>query len=104
MQIALIDSFVVPEESRRAFLQRVRQSGEILKTLPGFIEGYVYEKKSGESDVSIVTTAVWRDAKAVEHAKAIMAAEYQKQGANPADIMKSLDVRASRSLFSREPY
>jgi hypothetical protein len=38
----------------------VRQSAEILKKLPGFVEGHVYEKKSGESDVNIVTPAVWR--------------------------------------------
>jgi heme-degrading monooxygenase HmoA len=66
MQIVLIDSFVVPDGSKEAFLQRVRQSGDILKTSPGLIEGYVYEKKSGDSDVNVVTTAVWQDEKALK--------------------------------------
>jgi heme-degrading monooxygenase HmoA len=69
MEVVVIDSLVVPEESREVFLQRVRLSAEILKKVPGFVEGYVYEKKSGESDVNIVTTAVWKDEEAFENAK-----------------------------------
>jgi heme-degrading monooxygenase HmoA len=104
MEIVVIDSFVVPQESKEAFLQRVRQSAEILKKLTGFINGEVYEKKSGDSDVNIVTTAVWRDEEALEHGKNAMAAEYRKMGTNPGEIMKSLGVHSSRSLYSRSPY
>ena len=104
MEVAVIDSLVVPEESKEVFLQRVRQSAEILKKLPGFVEGYVYEKKSGESDVNIVTTAVWKDEEAVENAKRAILREFSKQGTNPAEIMKSLRVQVSRSLYSRSPY
>src|SRR4051794_35168368 len=67
-EVVLIDSLFVPESSMEAFLQRVPQSAQILKTLPGFIDGFVYEKKSGDTDVNIVTTAVWRDEKAFENA------------------------------------
>jgi heme-degrading monooxygenase HmoA len=104
MEVVVIDSLVVPEESKEVFLQRVRQSAEILKKLPGFVEGYVYEKKSGEGEVNIVTTAVWKDEEAVENAKKTILAEFSKQGTNPAEIMKSLRVRFSRSLYSRSAY
>ena len=104
MEVVVIDSLVVPEESKEVFFQRVRQSAEILKKLPGFVEGYVYEKKSGEGDVNIVTTAVWKDEEAVENAKKTILAEFSKQGTNPAEIMKSLRVRFSRSLYSRSSY
>jgi heme-degrading monooxygenase HmoA len=104
MEVVVIDSLVVPEESKEVFLQRVRQSAEILKKLPGFVEGYVYDKKSGEGDVNIVTTAVWKDQEALENAKKVIVAEFRKQGTNPAEIMKSLRVQASRSIYTRSPY
>jgi heme-degrading monooxygenase HmoA len=104
MEVVVIDSLVVPEESKEIFLQRVRQSAEILKKLPGFVEGYVYEKKSGEGDVNIVTTAVWKNEEAIENAKKAMATEFSKQGTNPAEIMKSLRVQASRSIYTRSQY
>ncbi len=104
MEVVVIDSLVVPDESKEVFLQRVQQSAELLKKLPGFVEGYVYEKKSGESDVNIVTTAVWKDEEAFENAKKAMVTEFCKQGTNPAEIMKSLRVQVSRSLYSRSPY
>ena len=90
MEVVVIDSLVVPEESKEVFLQRVDQSAEILKKVPGFVEGYVYEKKSGESDVNIATTAVWKDQEAFENAKKAIVTEFGKQGTNPAEIMKSL--------------
>jgi heme-degrading monooxygenase HmoA len=104
MEVVVIDSLVVPEASKEVFLQRVRQSAEILKKLPGFVDGYVYEKKGGESDVNIVTTAVWKDEEALENARAAIVTEFRKQGTNPAEIMKSLRVQSSRSLYSRSPY
>jgi heme-degrading monooxygenase HmoA len=104
MEVVLIDSFVVPQESKEVFLQKVHQSAEILKKLPGFVAGEVYEKTSGDSDVNIVTTAVWKDEEALENAKNAMAASYREMGTNPGEIMKSLGVHSSRSLYSRSPY
>jgi heme-degrading monooxygenase HmoA len=104
MEVVVIDSLVVPGQSKEMFLQRVRQSAEILKKLPGFVEGYVYDKKSGEGDINIVTTAVWEDEEALENAKKAIVTEFRKQGTNPAEIMKSLRVQASRSIYTRSPY
>jgi heme-degrading monooxygenase HmoA len=104
LEVVLIDSFFVPEVSKEAFVQRVTNSAQTLKTLPGFIEGFVYVKTSGESDVNIVTTAVWKDEAAFENAKKAVLAEFRKQGTDPAAIMKTLGVRASRSIYSRSPY
>jgi len=49
LEIVLIDKFVVPEESKSKFLQEVHKSAALLRTLPGFVEGFVYEKTGGES-------------------------------------------------------
>lgn len=58
MEVVLIDKFIVPEESKAAFLAEVRKSAAFLRTLPGFVEGFVYENMDGESRHNVVTTAV----------------------------------------------
>jgi heme-degrading monooxygenase HmoA len=40
MQKILIDKFIVPEESRAPFLERAHKVQSLLKTLPGFVEGF----------------------------------------------------------------
>jgi hypothetical protein len=55
VEIVLIDRFIVPEESKAKFLEEVRKSSAFLRTLPGFIEGFVYERTDGESGSNIVT-------------------------------------------------
>jgi len=104
MNIALVDSFIVPEANRDAFLQRVHQSAEILKSLPGFLEGHIYVKKAGDSELNVVTTALWKDEEAFKNAGVVMAGEYRKQGKAPTEIMKELGVRVSRGVYSRTAY
>ena len=40
MEKVLVDAFIVPEESREAFLEGARRVQRFLKTLPGFVEGF----------------------------------------------------------------
>lgn len=58
MEIVLMDKFIVPEESKARFLEEVHKSAAFLRTLPGFVEGFVYEKTDGDSRNNVVTTAV----------------------------------------------
>lgn len=104
MEIVLIDKFVVPEESLAAFLQAVRQSAAFLRTLPGFVEGFVYEKREGDSRHNVVTTAVWQDEEAYQNAKKAAAEGFKKIGFNPPEIMKSLRVEMERAVYRRSPY
>ena len=60
MQKVLIDLFVVPEESRSEFLKTARSAQNFIKTLTGFVEGFLYEKKDGGSRCNLATTAVWK--------------------------------------------
>ena len=104
MQVVLIDTFVVPEASRLALVEKAKESAAYLRTLPGFVEGYIYEKTSGESSHSIVTTAVWQDQAAFENAKKSAAAEFQRKGFNPQEIMSKLNVTVQRAVYQRSPY
>jgi heme-degrading monooxygenase HmoA len=104
MEVVLIDKFIVPEESKGEFLEAVRSSATFLRTLPGFVEGFVYEKTDDESRHNIVTTAVWKDEEAFQNAKKSAAEEFKRIGFNPPEIMKKLKVEIERGVYRRSPY
>jgi len=104
VEVVLIDKFIVPEESKVAFLAEVRNSSALLRTLPGFVEGFVYENVHGGSRHNFVTTAVWKDEDAFQNAKKRAAEEFQKIGFNPPEIMKRLKVEMERGIYGHSPY
>jgi|SRR5579871_5079252 len=104
MQIALIDTFIVPEESKAALLERSRAVQSFLKTLPGFVEGYVYEKKAGDNRHNVITTAVWENEEALENAKQTVAEEQQRQNFNIQEFRKQLKIEVERGIYERFPY
>ena len=104
MQKVLIDTFVVPEESKSTFLERSRQVQTFLRTLPGFVEGFVHEKVDGNGRFNVVTTAVWENDAAYENDRKATAEEFQRVGFNPQEMMKRLKVEVQRSVFRRSPY
>ena len=104
MEIVLIDKFIVPEESKEEFLRQVHKSADFLRTLPGFVEGFVYEKTDGESRHNVMTTAVWRDEEAFQNAKKSAAEGFKKIGFNPPEIMKNLKIEIDRAVYLRSSY
>ena len=104
MQQVLIDTFIVPEESRAEFLENTRGVQEFLKTLPGFVEGYLYEKKDGANRHNMITTAVWESEEAYENARKAALAEYQRRGFNPQELARRLRVEGERGVYERSPY
>jgi heme-degrading monooxygenase HmoA len=104
METVLIDAFAVPEESRAAFLEQARKAQAFARTLPGFVEGYIYQRKGGESRYNFLTTAVWESEEAFENAKRTVASEYQRQGFNPQEMTRKLGIEMLRSTYDRSPY
>jgi heme-degrading monooxygenase HmoA len=104
MEKVLIDKFIVPEESIAEFLSEIRKSASFLRTLPGFVEGFVYEKEDGASRHNVVTTAVWQSEQAFENAKKTAMAEFQEIGFNPQEIMSRLKIGMERGVYERSPY
>jgi heme-degrading monooxygenase HmoA len=104
MQKILIDTFVVPEEFKSAFLEQVRKSASFLRTIPGYVEGYIYEKTGGESAYNVVTTAVWESEEAFINAREAALAGFKKIGFNPQQIITDLNVTMQRAVYEREPY
>ena len=103
MEIVLIDRFAVPKESMPEFLQAVHHSSSFLRTLPGFVEGFVFQNTDGGRQ-NVITTAVWADEDSFQNARKAAAVEFQKRGFNPPEIMKRLGVELERGVFSRSPY
>jgi heme-degrading monooxygenase HmoA len=104
MEIVLIDTFIVPEESKAEFLEGARTVQSFIKTLPGFVEGFLYEKKDGTSAHNFLTTAVWRNEEAFENARQSVAIEFRKQGFNPQETRQRLKIESTRSTYERVPY
>jgi heme-degrading monooxygenase HmoA len=104
MQKVLIDKFVVPEESKAQFLERSRTVQSFIKTLPGFVEGFLYEKKDGESRYNYVTAAVWESEDAFENASKAVAAEHKRQGYDPQEARKKLRIESERAIYEKSPY
>ena len=104
MERVLIDTFIVPEESKPAFLEGARRVQSFLRTLPGFVEGFLYEKEDEESRYNFLTTAVWESEAALENAKRAVAVEFQKLGFNPQETTKRLTIESVRSTYERSSY
>ena len=104
MQTVLIDKFVVREESRTAFLEASRKIQGVLKALPGFVEGFVHEKREGAGRDDIVTTAVWENEDAYNSARKAMGIKLQELGLDPQEIMRRLNVEMERGVYVRSAY
>ena len=103
-EVVLIDTFIVPTENKGALVEKAMDSAKFLRTVTGFLEGYIFEKIAGSGTFNVVTTAVWRDEAAFENAKKAAAEEYQRIGFNPQEIMANLKVTMQRAIYKRAPY
>ena len=104
MRTVLIDTFIVPGESRSAFVERARSVQGFIKTLPGFVEGFLYERTAGDGRTNFITTAVWESEELFEDAKNAVAEEFQRSGFNPKESLKALGIESERAVYLRTPY
>lgn len=104
MERIVVDTFIVPEESRSAFLELASRAQGFLKTLPGFVEGYLYERVDLTGTTNFMTTAVWENEEAYENAKKSATSEFQKWGFNQPEALKKLKIEKDRALYTRSPW
>src|SRR3981081_1449543 len=104
MEKVLIDKFIVPEESKAEVIEAAHRAQRFIRTLPGFIEGFLYQKNDGESRYNFLTTAVGESEQAFENAKKSVAIEYEKQGFDPQETRKRLNIDSVRSTYERTSY
>jgi heme-degrading monooxygenase HmoA len=104
MEIVLIDTFTVPQEAKNEFREAAIKAQNFIKTLPGYVEGYIYEQMDGESHYNFLTSAVWKDEQAFEAAKKAVLTEYQKRGYDPKETRQRLGIEQTRSSYTRSQY
>lgn len=100
-QIHRVDKFVVPDAARAEFVERVRGTHEILRTLPGFVRDSVLEKTGGSGEVNFVTVAVWCDAGAVEAAREVVRARHEEAGFSPQEMFARLGITADLAAYEQ---
>lgn len=104
MQPVLIDTFRVPENARMTFVERARETQSFIRTLPGFIEGFLYERIDKGGSIDFLTTAVWESEEAFENAKKTIKAKIAASPEDPREALMALGVEMERVVYRRSPF
>jgi antibiotic biosynthesis monooxygenase (ABM) superfamily enzyme len=96
-----VDRFVVPNAAREEFLARVRQTHDLLRTLPGFMQDFVLEAPAGPDELNVVTVAEWDSPESVENAKAAVIAMRRQTNFDPQEMFTRLGIRAELANYRR---
>lgn len=101
MEQIFIDRFIMPQNAKAEFVERMHINRSFIKQLPGFIGDEAYERTDEEGNFICVTIAVWASEEALKNAKELVQAEYQQQGFNLPAMLQRLDIRMERGQYNR---
>jgi hypothetical protein len=104
VEIVVIDQFVVPPDAMSEFIETSGKVQNVLKTLPGFVAGFVYRRRDGDSRHNVITTAVWQSEDAYQSARKAMAVVLESLVPSPQAVMKTLGVQIERGVFERAAF
>ena len=93
------DKFVVPPVARAEFLERVRQTHEVLRKQPGFVRDVILEQRSGPGTFNVVTIAEWESEAVMHDVRAAVAAFHASIGFDPAEMMERLGITADIGIY-----
>lgn len=99
MKQIFIDTFIVPEKSKREFLERVRINRNFIKQLNGFIKDEAYERTDENGNLIYMTIAIWENEAVLKKAKETVQAEYKKQGFSMAEMFERLHIVMERNIY-----
>jgi predicted ester cyclase len=98
--VRFIDKFLVPAAAKQEFYERMRINRDFIKTLAGFVTDAAYERTDDEGNLICITTAVWENADALNKAREAVQAAYKKEGFNPAEMYKRLNITIDRGVYT----
>jgi len=87
-----IDKFIVPQQSRGEFIERLNVNRNFIKKLNGFIDDSVYERRDEQGDLVCVTIAIWASEESMQNAKLAVQSEYKKEGFNLQAMLQRLKI------------
>lgn len=95
------DKFIIPFEAREEFIDKVRKTHELLRTLPGFIQDFVLEQFAGPGEFNFVTIVEWESSEYVEKARAAVMALHQEMNFSPQEMFTRLGIKADLANYQR---
>ncbi|MBI3578506.1 MAG: antibiotic biosynthesis monooxygenase [Ignavibacteriales bacterium] len=99
MKQIFIDKFDVPKKAIEEFIPRMNYIRSFLGSLPGFIEGAVYERTKENGNAIIVTVAVWESEDAMNKAKGAVQSEFKRLGFYPGEMYARLNITIERGTY-----
>lgn len=98
--VNFIDKFLIPAAGKKEFYERMRINRDFIRKLPGFIEDHAYEYSDPDGNLICVTIAHWESREAVAKAKEAVQVEYKREGFNPEEMFKRLNIVMDRGIYT----
>ena len=98
-----IDTFLVPASARAEFDSAARRNLDFIRTQPGFLGHWVFEKTAGPGRFDVVTVAAWESQEAIDRAGAAVRAYYQRIGFDPPAFMAARGIGGEIGTFRGVP-
>lgn len=89
-----VDKFIVPEQARTEFMEKVKPTHALLKTLPGFIQDFVLEQSAGPGKFNFVTLVEWENETVMSQARTAVSALHAHMNFNPQELFARLGITA----------
>ena len=99
MKQIFIDKFVIPENAKAEFFQRMTYNRTFLKKQPGFVSDAAYERNDEHGNLVVVTVAIWESEDAIAKAKAAVQEEYKRIGFNMPAMLERLKITIERATY-----
>ena len=96
-----VDKFVVPAAARREFLDRVRQTHDILRRQIGFIRDLILEQSAGPGEFNFVTLVEWQNAAVLADVRAAVAAFHKEIAFDPQELFTRVGIKADVGNYAR---
>lgn len=93
-----VDKFIVPEAGHNEFLQAVKKTHSLLRTLPGFKQDFILEQVSGPGMYNFVTIVEWANNDYVVEAMQSVKLMQEQENFHPPEIMKRLNIQGDFSF------
>lgn len=103
-QIYRIDSFVVPDAAMPEFLEKVKETHQMLAQQSGFIRDGIYQQVSGPGRMNLITLVCWKDEASILSARTVVKSHQAKEGFDPAAVMKRLGIEANIAQYEEVPH
>lgn len=98
--VYFIDKVSIPKRSRDEFMKQMKATNTIIKTLPGYIRGEMFEQFKSDGNSVILTIAVWENEEKLNMAKVSIQNEFKRIGFNPMEFFNRLNIKMEREEYT----